>query len=278
MSATVAGVLAQANLAGSPSPRLDAELLLAHVLGKPRSFLRTWPEHVLAPEQMSAFEHLLARRRTGEPIAYLLGRQGFWNLDLQVSSATLIPRADTETLVEAALELPLPDHARVLDLGTGTGAIALALAAERPGWQVTGCDRVLEAVQLARHNAERMSIGNVNFVLSDWFAAVDCSARFDLIVSNPPYIAEHDQHLTQGDVRFEPASALISGPDGLDDIRQIVAQAPAFLARAGWLLLEHGWDQSKAVADLLAVQGFMDIQSRRDLGGHPRVTGGSWHA
>lgn len=278
MNATVAGVLAQVDLVGSPSPRLDAELLLAHVLGKPRSFLRTWPEHVLTPDQMTAFQQMLARRRTGEPVAYLLGQQGFWNLDLQVSSATLIPRADTETLVEAALSLPLPERARVLDLGTGTGAIALALASERPGWQVTGCDRVPEAVQLARHNAERIGAGNVEFLLGDWFAAVDPSARFDLIVSNPPYIAEHDQHLTQGDVRFEPVSALVSGADGLNDIRLIVARAPAYLARPGWLMLEHGWDQPQAVADLLSARGFVDVQGHRDLGDHIRVTGGSWHA
>ena len=278
MNVTVAGMLESVDLADSASPRLDAELLLAHVLGKPRSFLRTWPEHVLEPAQLDAFEQLLARRRAGEPVAYLLGRQGFWNLELQVSPSTLIPRADTETLVEAVLALPLPERARVLDLGTGTGAIALALAGERPAWQVAGCDQVTAAVDLARHNAERLGIANTQFFNSDWFDAVDASARFDLIVTNPPYIAEDDQHLARGDVRFEPRSALVSGPDGLDDIRLIIERAPVFLARSGWLFLEHGWDQSEAVAELLSVRGFDSVRSVRDLGGHVRVTGGCWNA
>ena len=278
MSVTVAGVLAQVDLADSASPRLDAELLLAHVLNRPRSFLRTWPEQVLDSAEVRRFDELLARRRAGEPVAYLLGRQGFWTLDLEVSSATLIPRADTETLIEVVLGLPLVEQARVLDLGTGTGAIALALAQERPSWQVTGCDRVAEAVELARGNAERHGLANARFLLSDWFGAVDPSARFDLIVSNPPYIAEGDLHLQQGDVRFEPASALVSGPDGLDDIRLIVEQAPVHLAESGWLFLEHGWDQAETVAELLSRRGFAAVRSHRDLGGHLRITGGTWHA
>ncbi|SDS90385.1 [protein release factor]-glutamine N5-methyltransferase [Halopseudomonas xinjiangensis] len=278
MSATVTALLAQVELPDSSSPRLDAELLLAHVLNKPRSFLRTWPEHALKPDELQRYSQLVTRRRAGEPVAYLLGRQGFWNLDLEVAPSTLIPRADTETLVEAALDLALPAEATVLDLGTGTGAIALALAGERPGWQVLGCDRVDDAVQLATSNARRLGARNARFVLSDWFGALDPSARFNLVVSNPPYIAENDEHLGQGDVRFEPASALVSGPDGLDDIRRIIGQAPAFLSASGWLLLEHGWDQAESVASLLDSRGFQSIFSRRDIGGHQRVTGGYWHA
>ncbi len=278
MSATVAALLEQAELPDSSSPRLDAELLLAHVLNRPRSFLRTWPEHVPTPDELQRYSQLMTRRRAGEPVAYLLGRQGFWNLDLQVAPSTLIPRADTETLVEAALDLALPAEAAVLDLGTGTGAIGLALAGERPGWHILGCDRIGDAVRLATSNATRLGAANVRFVLSDWFSALDPSARFNLIVSNPPYIAEDDRHLGQGDVRFEPVSALVSGSDGLDDIRSIIEQAPAFLSASGWLLLEHGWDQAESVASLLNSRGFGDIFSRCDIGGHQRVTGGRWHA
>lgn len=277
MAQRITDLLADSPLQNSDTPALDAELLLAHVLGKSRSYLRTWPERELTAEQLQQFEMLMTRRRQGEPVAYLLGSQGFWSLELQVSADTLIPRPDTERLVELALELGPVHPARVLDLGTGTGAIALALAAERRHWQVTGVDRMSAAVALAENNGRQLKLENAQFFASDWFGAV-AGQYFDLIVSNPPYIAVDDPHLQQGDVRFEPASALVSGADGLDDIRHITGAAPAYLKNRGWLLLEHGWEQADAVRQLLEQRGFTDVQSWRDLGGHQRVSGGRWHA
>ena len=277
MSRTIAELLAGSRLPDSDTPALDAELLLAHVLEKPRSYLLTWPERELSAQQYAAFDALLQRRQRGEPVAYLLGNQGFWSLELQVSADTLIPRPDTERLVEVALELGPLHPARVLDLGTGTGAIALALAAERSQWQLTGVDRMPGAVALADSNRQRLKLGNAQFLVSDWFCAL-AGQRFDLIVSNPPYIAADDPHLQQGDVRFEPASALVSGADGLEDIRYLIAAAPGYLASAGWLLLEHGWQQAETVRGLLEQGGFTAVQSWRDLGGHQRVSGGRWHA
>lgn len=272
---TLQSLLEAADLPESPSPRLDAELLLAHVLGKPRSYLRTWPEHEPDAEQCASFERLLQRRRAGEPVAYLLGRQGFWSLDLEVSSDTLIPRPDTELLVETALSLLPATPLDVLDLGTGTGAIALALAAERPAWRVIGVDRVEAAVTLAARNGQRLGLNNACFQLSHWFEAL-AARRLQLIVSNPPYIAAGDRHLGEGDVRFEPASALVAGADGLDDIRLIIEQAPRHLLTGGWLLLEHGFDQAEAVRQLLGAAGFAKVESRRDLGNHPRISLGCW--
>lgn len=272
---TIESLLKSAELPDSPSPRLDAELLLAHALGQSRSYLRTWPEREPDAAQCAAFAALLERRRAGEPVAYLLGRQGFWSLDLEVAPHTLIPRPDTELLVETALALGPGGPARVLDLGTGTGAIALALACERPAWQVLGVDRVSEAVQLAERNRARLGLGNARFVESVWFSTLG-GERFALIVGNPPYIAADDRHLSEGDVRFEPASALVAGEDGLDDIRRIVAEAPEHLEAGGWLLLEHGYDQAEAVRALFAARGFAAVESRRDLGGHQRITLGQW--
>lgn len=269
--ATIESLLNDSNLPDSPSARLDAELLLAHVLGKSRSYLHTWPEKELDAEQCQAFAECLERRRRGEPVAYILGRQGFWSLDLEVAPHTLIPRPDTELLVETALQLIPTTAAQVLDLGTGTGAIALALACERPAWQVTGVDRVAEAVALANRNAQQLRLVNVRFHESHWFSTVG-NQRYRLIVSNPPYIPAGDPHLEQGDVRFEPGSALIAGVDGLDDIRQIIAQAPEYLQDDGWLLLEHGYDQAAAVRELLVAGGFADVESRRDFGGHERIS------
>jgi len=268
---TIENLLNSAELPDSPSPRLDAEWLLAAALGKPASYLRTWPEREVPAEVAARFAADLARRRAGEPVAYILGRQGFWSLDLEVAPATLIPRPDTELLVETALALLPATPAAVLDLGTGTGAIALALAAERPAWRLTGVDRVGEAVALAERNRRRLGLGNADFLQSDWFSALD-GRRFDLIASNPPYIATDDPHLVLGDVRFEPASALVAGADGLDDIRLIVTQAPEHLESGGWLLLEHGFEQAAAVRELLNARGFFNAESRRDLGGHERIS------
>jgi release factor glutamine methyltransferase len=270
----IASLLRSAELPDSPTARLDAELLLAAALGKPRSFLHTWPERIVSTEAAQAFDGYLKRRRTGEPVAYILGLQGFWNIDLEVAPHTLIPRPETEMLVETALELlPGAIPHRLLDLGTGTGAIALSLAKDRPQWDVTAVDRVEEAVELAERNRQRLHLGNARVVHSHWFSAVE-GQRFDLILSNPPYIAASDPHLVEGDVRFEPPSALVSGDDGLDDLRLIVSQAPAHLEAGGWLLLEHGYDQGAAVRELLLVHGFEQIQTRRDLGDHERITFG----
>lgn len=273
--ATIMTLLNEAQLPDSPSARLDAELLLAAALGKPRSFLRTWPERVVSREAHDLYDRYLARRVSGEPVAYILGRQGFWSLDLEVAPHTLIPRPDTELLVETSLALLPASPARVLDLGTGTGAIALALGCERLSWQVLGVDRIPEAVALAERNRERLRLANVAFQASHWFSALN-GERFSLIVSNPPYIPSTDPHLEQGDVRFEPSSALVSGQDGLDDIRLIIDQAPDHLENGGWLLLEHGFDQPDAVRDLLLTRGFTAVESRRDLGGHERISLGRW--
>lgn len=259
---------------GGDSPRLDAELLLSHVTGLGRTGFRAWPEREIAPAQAEAFEALVKARVAGQPVAYLLGQQEFWSLPLAVSPATLIPRPDTECLVETALSLPLPERARVLDLGTGTGAIALALASERAGWSITGGDSVPEAVALAQENARRLGLP-VQVVQSAWFSNLP-ETRFDLIVSNPPYIPGDDHHLTQGDVRFEPASALVSGADGLDDLRLIVGEAPEWLVEGGWLLVEHGFDQAEAVAGLFRSRGFRGVRSLQDYGRRDRMTLGQW--
>ena len=267
----IASLLRAAELPDSPTARLDAELLLAAALGKSRSYLHTWPEKIVSSESALIFADYLHRRRAGEPVAYILGQQGFWNLDLEVAPHTLIPRPDTELLVETALQLLPATSANVLDLGTGSGAIALALASERAAWQVTAVDRVLEAVALAERNRQRLALDNVTVLNSHWFSAL-ADHRFDLIISNPPYIAAGDVHLAEGDVRFEPESALVAGPDGLDDIREIVAAAPQHLNPGAWLMLEHGYDQGAPVRDLLQGAGFTQVESRKDLGAHERIT------
>ena len=265
--------------ASSESARLDSECLLAHVLGQNRTWLYTWSDRGLTAEQLSAANALLQRRIAGEPVAYLCGQRDFWSLTLDVNPSTLIPRGDTETLIEWALELPLLATANVLDLGTGTGAIALALASEQPSWHVQGVDFQAEAVALARTNAAKNNLSRVTFEQSDWFSALAVGAgRFDLIVSNPPYIDGADEHLQQGDVRFEPRSALVAEEQGLADLRLIIEQAPDYLADDGWLLLEHGWQQADAVCELLRQRGFTDVENRCDLGANPRISGGRWPA
>lgn len=255
---------------GGDSPRLDAELLLAHVTGLTRTSFIAWPEREVTQTLAEQFRILVSRRVDGRPVAYLLGEQEFWSLPLKVSPSTLIPRPDTECLVETALELPLPTEARVLDLGTGTGAIALALASEHPGWHITASDRIIEAVELARANSQALGLP-ITVVQSNWFESLPAD-RFDLLVSNPPYIPASDRHLSEGDVRFEPSSALVAGDDGLNDIRLLIAQSPRWLSDNGWLLLEHGHDQGKAVRDLFARNGWQAIETRNDYGGNDRLT------
>lgn len=275
--ATVAKLLtsAQTQLAVTLPPkeaRLEAQLILAHALGVTRVWLIAHDTDPLTPAQIDACTALLQRRRNGEPVAHLLGEREFYGRPYRVTPATLIPRPETELLVEQALaRLPSDAPARVLDLGTGTGCIALTLALERPLVQVTAVDASPEALTVARDNAQRLGATNADFLESDWFAGL-AAERFDLIVSNPPYIAAADPHLAQGDVRFEPRSALAAGPAGLDDLRRIVAAAPAHLKPGGWLLLEHGWDQGEAVPSLLLEAGFDSIACHPDLAGHPRVT------
>ena len=274
---TVRALLASAAAALSDigdSPAIDAQVLLAHALERDRSWLFAWPEHTPPPAQQAAFSTLVARRRDGEPIAYLTGRREFWSLDLAVSAHTLIPRPETELLVEQVLALDLPADAQVVDLGTGSGASALGLATERPGWQVSATDASIDALAVARNNARRLNLPQVRFHHGDWFGALPSGQRFAAIVSNPPYVGEHDAHLCRGDVRFEPREALAAGPDGLDDIRRLIACAPGFLAPGGWLWLEHGADQAAAIRRLFATAGLDRIETQRDLAGRERCTGG----
>ncbi len=255
----------------SDSPRLDAELLLCHALGCERSYLFTWPEREPETSQCDAFEVLLARREKGEPVAHILGRREFWSLELAVTADTLIPRPETELLVEAALaRIPRDAEWQIADLGTGSGAIALAIASERPACRVVAVERSAGALAVARENAQRLGIGNVEFLAGDWFEPL-AGRQFQMIVSNPPYIASADPHLQQGDVRFEPASALVSGDDGLDDIRYLITKAKNFLVSPGWLLLEHGHDQGASVITLLRDAGYQDTEILMDLLGNDRV-------
>jgi len=259
---------------GGIDARHEAELLLLHVLERPRSWLFAHATDPLAAADQAAFETLLARRMAGEPVAYLTGRRGFWTLDLEVDPATLIPRPETELLVELALErLPSDQSLQLADLGTGSGAIALALASERPQAQVLGADAGASALAVAARNAARHELRNVRFAEGghDWYAPLQ-GARFDLIASNPPYIASDDPHLEQGDLRFEPASALASGVDGLDDIRRIVDGGQAHLRPGGWLLIEHGWDQGAAIRALFDAAGFAEVQTAQDLEQRDRIT------
>ena len=259
-----------------PSAHIDSYWLLAFVLNKSQSWLRAWPDAEVADSDLQQFEQLLARRKNGEPVAYLLGQQGFYDLDLQVTPDTLIPRPDTELLVDLGLAAFSPTApCKVLDLGTGSGAIALAIKQQCPLWQVMATDIHPPTLEVATNNAQRLGLA-VEFRLSDWFAAIAADEKFNLIVSNPPYIPEHDPHLQGPGVRFEPWRALVSGPKGLDAITQLIAQAPKFLQQAGLLMIEHGYDQAAVVRELLVEKGFEGVASHQDLSGIERVTGGCW--
>ncbi|MXV29696.1 peptide chain release factor N(5)-glutamine methyltransferase [Aeromonas veronii] len=263
-------------LAEGESPRADADVLLCHLLGCRRSYLMTWPERELDAAQQATLQTWLARRLNGEPIAHLVGEREFWSLPLKVSPATLIPRPDTEVLVEQALTRIPQGPCAVLDLGTGTGAIALALKSERPEVDVWAVDRMADAAALARENSAALGLP-IEVRDGSWFEPLgepdrDNTPRFAVIVSNPPYIDGADPHLEQGDVRFEPRSALVADDAGLADIRHIVAHAPAYLLTDGWLLLEHGWDQGKAVRQLLRDGGYREVATVRDYGDNDRVT------
>ena len=272
---TIARALCEAAaLLASDEGRIDVELLLAQVLRRPRSWLLAHDRDQLEPDSRALFSALVERRRQGEPVAYLLGHRGFWSLDLAVTQDTLIPRPETERLVELALErLPNAQSASVLDLGTGTGAIALALASERPKLKLTAVDVDARALAVAAKNAARLGLDRVRFLRSDWYSAV-AGERYAMIVANPPYLAEDDPHLGQGDLRHEPRLALVSGRDGLGAIRQIVVQATGHLDPGGWLLVEHGWTQGGAVHALMVLAGFSEVACFTDLEGRERVTAG----
>ena len=276
MADTVNGLLREAAAHPDPESRHEAEVLLAHALGKDRAWLFAHADSVPDAQAQGRFRDLLAARQGGEPLAYLLGRRGFWTLDLEVNPAVLIPRMETELLVELALaRIPQGSGLRIADLGTGSGAIALAVASERPLSRVLATDASTAALELARNNALRCGIDNISFAHGHWLQALQ-GQRFGLIVSNPPYIAEGDAHLEQGDLRFEPVAALASGVDGLDAIREIVEGAPRCLDSGGWLLLEHGYDQASRVRELLAGNGFGEVCSWQDLERRERVSGGRY--
>ncbi len=262
---------ARQRLAGMRHPALEAEILLAHSLDSSRSFLYANPELVLPDGRLKVFGKLLENRLNGTPIAYLTRVREFWSLPLEVTPDTLIPRPETELLVEAALSLiPAGTSSRVVDLGTGSGAVALAIASERHDIEITAVDISEAALSIARNNAARLDINNIDFIVSDWFGSL--SGQFDVVVSNPPYIASGDEHLHRGDLRFEPALALRAGIDGLDAIRQIIADCKYALRSNGYILLEHGFEQASAVRDLFADAGFRNIRTLQDLQSRDRVS------
>ncbi|WP_448552634.1 peptide chain release factor N(5)-glutamine methyltransferase [Thalassotalea montiporae] len=263
----------------SDSPLLDAKVLLADALEQTLTYLITWHDKPLTEAQLSAFQQMLDRRLAGEPIAYIVGVKEFWSLPFFVAPSTLIPRPDTETLIELVLANHSSNHdtgnLRLLDLGTGTGAIALALASENPSWQVHAVDFNPDAVKLAQRNAENLALNHVKIYQSDWFSAVNAQSnedKFDIIVSNPPYIDEADPHLVAGDVRFEPKSALVADNQGLADIEHIVCEAKNYLASGGAIYLEHGYQQGAAVRDILTANGYQNALTEQDLAGNDRIT------
>lgn len=282
---TIEAALQDAHIAltkhvNSSEAKLEAQLLLQNVLKVNRAWLIAHQNDVLQPNTYATYRALIGRRVNGEPIAYILGVREFYGLSLKVTPATLIPRPDTETVVDAALaKIPLQKNLNICDLGTGPGAIALAIGKHRPQASILALDASQAALDVAIENAENLKIPNVEFVLSDWFSALgqnNHTQKFDLIVSNPPYIEASDPHLNHGDLRFEPISALASGQDGLDDIREIISQTPQHLNPLGWLLLEHGYNQAEKVAALLKQAGFSHVSHVQDLAGINRVTLGQF--
>ncbi|MCW9023494.1 MAG: peptide chain release factor N(5)-glutamine methyltransferase [Gammaproteobacteria bacterium] len=276
MSLSIEQVLQQAVAVlstSSDSAQLDAEILLADILQKDRTFLRTWPEHRLTNEQARQFSDLIKRRQQGEPVAYITGKQGFWSLALSISNDTLIPRPETELLVEQALQI-IPQNIcwQIMDLGTGSGAIALALAKERPASHFVATDIDFASLKLAQQNAVAHHIMNVHFVAAHWLTPFNAELQLDMVVSNPPYIMSGDPHLKQGDVRYEPERALASGKTGLDDIRLIIKQSYTQLKPEGWLLIEHGYHQAEDLHQLMHEQGFISINNLRDYGNQPRLS------
>lgn len=256
----------------SEENKLEAEILLMFVLGKPRSFLHAWPEKELTEKELNNYHRLISRRIKGEPVAYIMGEKEFWSLPLKITPDVLIPRPETELLVELALKLsPEKKHCKVADLGTGSGAISLALASERPSWKITATDNSKSALEIAEKNAALLKIKNIHFLSGQWCEALK-ENNYDLIISNPPYVAESDPYLKQGDLPFEPQQALASGNKGLDDIKIIIQQAQTHLKPGGRLMLEHGYNQEKPVAELLNRAGYKSIQCHPDLAGLPRAT------
>ena len=271
LSVTAALARAATRLRPLDSALLDAQVLLGHALGRSRSELMVRGEELISPEGLADFEHAVQRRVKGEPLAYITGRREFWSLELQVSPAVLVPRPETELVVERCLALLGGQAAAVADLGTGSGAIALALAWERRGWSVTATDRSKAALAIAIANARALGIANVRFVAGDWFEALG-GERFDLIASNPPYVAAADPALGDPALRHEPIGALASGATGLEDITALVAGAPRHLLSQGWLVLEHGAGQAEDLAELLVARGFRHVRCHADLAGIARVT------
>ena len=259
-----------------PSPQLDAEVLLAHVLHVHRARLKSHPEELRSADERERYLTLIERRAVGEPLSYLTGRRDFWSLPLGVDASVLVPRPETELLVERALALRGERPSRVADLGTGSGAIALALARERPSWNITATDVSEAALRIARDNAQALGVTTIEFRAGSWFAPL-LEARFDLVLSNPPYVAADDPVLAAPPLTFEPRIALTPGPDALSSLREIIRDAPAHLEREGWLLLEHGAAQAADVARALVARGFAHVRSHRDLAGHERMTEARWH-
>lgn len=258
---------------------LEAHVLLGHALEASRAWLIAHADADITQAGLAAFHALLGRRLRGEPVAHLLGTREFFGVDLAVTPDVLIPRPETELLVELALAIvPIEEKSRILDLGTGSGAVAIALARHRPASRITAIDQSAAALGVARDNARRLEAHNIRFLQGDWLTPLDAGEDFDVIVGNPPYIAEGDAHLNRGDLRFEPRIALVAGTDGLDAIRAILEAAPRHLRSGGRLLLEHGFDQGSACRRLFAERGFRDVVSHVDLAGHARVTGGEWPA
>ncbi|HEX9473337.1 MAG TPA: peptide chain release factor N(5)-glutamine methyltransferase [Steroidobacteraceae bacterium] len=276
---TVAVALARASarLRPSDSAALDAQLLLGFSMGRPRSWLLAEGEAPIAPAAWAEFEQRVARRAQGEPLAYLIGRREFWSLDLRVSPAVLVPRPETELVVERSLALLGDAAADIADLGTGSGAIALALARERPRWRVTATDRSASALAVAAANARALAVSNVEFLIGEWFAPLS-GRHFQLLACNPPYMAADDPALDDAALRYEPPAALVAARGGLADLASVVAGAPTHLSTCGWLVLEHGAGQAAAVAELLVAQGFSHVRCHHDLAGLPRVTEAQWPA